>query len=214
MEIKLIFLIILAFVSVIYLITLFFKDSLLQFILKGCLLPLILAVYIFGTEKILVPIILALAFGWIGDLFLLKINNLLSFRFGLASFLAGHICYITAFFNFTQPFNYHILIISAAVTMILGVCIFKLVQPGKDIMYHVIAYEIIIMLMAISALQIFFASGGVFGILVMAGSICFVVSDGTLAYDTFRNKTKIGSFIVMLTYIAAQLLITLGFCAV
>jgi uncharacterized membrane protein YhhN len=213
MEIKLVFLIILAVVSVIYLITLFFKDNLLQFILKGCLLPLILAVYISGTEKILVPIIFALAFGWIGDVFLLKIENLLSFRLGLASFLAGHICYITAFFNFTQPFNYYVLIISAAVAVVLGVCIFKLVKPGKDMMYPVIAYEIVIMLMAASAVQIFFASGGVFGILVMAGSICFVVSDGTLAYDTFRNKTKIGSFIVMLTYIAAQLLITLGFCA-
>jgi uncharacterized membrane protein YhhN len=213
MELKLTFLIILAVVSVIYLITLFFKYGPLQFILKGCLLPLILVIYILGTEKILIPIILALAFGWIGDVFLLKIENLLSFRLGLASFLVGHICYIIAFFNFTQPFSYYVLIISAAAAVVLGVCIFKAVRPGKEMKYPVIAYEIIIMLMAISAVQIFFAQGGVFGILVMAGSVCFVVSDGTLAYDTFRNKTKIGSFIVMLTYIAAQLLIILGFCA-
>jgi uncharacterized membrane protein YhhN len=214
MELKLIFLIVLAVVSVIYLITLFFKDSIMQFILKACLLPLIAAIYIFGTEKLLIPIILALIFGWIGDVFLLKIGNLLSFRLGLASFLIGHICYIIAFFNYIKPLNINVLIVSIISAFGLGVCIFKLVQPGKDMKYPVIAYEIIIMLMAISAVQIFFVSGGVFGILVMAGSICFVVSDGTLAYDTFRKKTKIGSFVVMLTYIAAQLLITLGFCAI
>lgn len=214
MELKVVFLIMLAVVSAIYLVTLFFKDRILQFVLKGCLVPLILAVYIFGAQKILIPVVLALVFGWAGDVLLLKINNIRCFRLGLASFLAGHICYIAAFSRFILPINVFILMISIAAAVFFGICIIKIVRPVKEMKYPAVAYEIIILLMAVSAVQVFFVQGALFGVLVLAGSICFVVSDSTLAYDTFRKKTKFGFFIVMVTYIAAQLLITLGFCAV
>ena len=213
MELKLIFMTVLAVVSAVYLVTLFFKQGILQSVLKGCLVPLILAIYIFGAEKILVPVILALIFGWIGDVLLLNIADLRRFRLGLASFLTGHICFIVAFSFFIPQFNIPALIISIAVAAIFGFCMFKFVRPGKAMKYPVIAYEIIIMLMAISAIQVFFAHGGTFGILALTGSILFVISDGTLAFNTFRKDTKIGYFLVMVTYIAAQLLITLGFCA-
>ena len=213
MELKLIFLIALGVVSTVYLATLFFKQGILQSVLKGCLVPLILAVYIFGTEKTLVPVILALVFGWIGDVLLLNIADLRRFRLGLASFLAGHICFIIAFFSFIASFALNPLIISIAAAAVFGFCMFKFVRPNKEMKYPVIAYEVIIMLMAIAAVQVFFVQGGNFGIFALAGSISFVISDSTLAFDTFRRKTKIGYFIVMVTYIAAQLLITLGFCA-
>jgi len=213
MGLKMVFLIILAAVSVFYLITLFFKDGLLQFILKGCLLPLILAIYIFGAERILIPIVLALFFGWLGDVFLLKINNLLSFRLGLVSFLIGHLCYIAAMYNFAQPFNIPVLICGVAGALIVGFCIFKTIRPNAEMKIPVIFYEIVIITMVIFALQVFLANGGKFGSFVFAGSFCFMVSDSLLAYDTFRKKLKFGSFIIMLTYILAQLFITLGFCA-
>jgi len=213
MELKVIFLIILAAVSVIYLITLFFKDGRLQFILKGCLLPIILAIYIFGAEKILIPIVLALFFGWLGDVFLLKINNLMSFRLGLVSFLIGHLFYITAMFNFAGPFNVTVLVCGVIAAVVVGFCIFKIIRPSAEMKIPVIVYEVVIITMVIYALQVFLANGGKFGSFVFAGSLCFMVSDSLLAYDTFRKKIKYGSFLIMLTYIIAQLFITLGFCA-
>jgi uncharacterized membrane protein YhhN len=219
MDLKHIFMIALAVVSAVYLVTLFFKQGILQSVLKGCLVPLILAIYIFGAEKILVPVILALIFGWIGDVLLLNIADLRRFRLGLASFLTGHICFIIAFAFFIPHLNVPVLMISIAVAAVFGFCMFKFVRPAKEMKYPVIAYEVIIMLMAISAVQVFFAHGslstesGTFGILALTGSILFVISDGTLAFNTFRKDTKIGYFLVMVTYIAAQLLITLGFCA-
>jgi uncharacterized membrane protein YhhN len=69
------------------------------------------------------------------------------------------------------------------------------------------------MTMVIFALQVFMANERDFGGFVFAGSLCFMVSDSMLAYDTFRKKIKYGSFLIMLTYILAQLFITLGFCA-
>ena len=212
MDLKLISLAILGVVSVVYLISLFFKQGIFQSVLKSCLMPLVLAVYIFGADKILLPVVLGLVFGWAGDVLLLKISDLRFFRLGLASFLIGHIFYIIAMFAFAGPFHVTALVISIVIAACIGVLLFKIIRPAVEMSIPVIAYETIILTMAIFALQLFLAQGSSFGALVLAGSICFVVSDSTLAYDTFRKGPKYGFFIVMLTYIAAQLLITLGFC--
>jgi len=213
MNLKLIFLVILGVVSVVYLTLLFFKYGLLQAILKGCLVPLILAVYIFGTEKILVPVVLGLFFGWTGDVLLLKGSNSRFFILGLVSFLIGHICYIIAMYGFAIPFHITALVISIAAAACIGFLLFKILRPTAEMKIAIIAYEITILTMAVFALQLFLAQGGFFGAFVLAGSVCFLLSDSTLAYDTFRKGPKYAPFIIMLTYIAAQLLIALGFSA-
>jgi len=209
--IKLVFLVILAVVSAVYLVLLFFKRGIFQAVLKGCLVPLILAIYIFGAEKILVSIILALVFGWLGDTFLLDISTPRRFTLGIASFLLGHVCYIIAMFNYAQPFYITVLVVSIAVVIVLGFSTVKIIRPNKEMRIPVIAYAAIIMVMAIFAMQVFVRNGGAFGSFVFAGSLCFVASDSTLAYVIFRKPSKLGDFFVMLTYIAAQLLLTLGF---
>jgi uncharacterized membrane protein YhhN len=214
MDLKVIFLIILGVVSVVYLNLLVRKPGLLQSILKGCLMPLVLLVYVFGTlganKEIILWIILALVFAWIGDILLLKISNLLCFRLGLVSFLIGHLCYIIAMFAFIQPLNIPVLVVCIVVAVCLGIILYRLVQPSNEMKIAVFAYETIILAMAIFALQLFVAQGSPFGAFVLAGSICFVASDTALALATFRQKPY--NLFVMITYIAAQLLITLGFC--
>jgi len=212
MNLMFVFLVILGIVSVVYLVSLFFKQGLFQAILKGCLMPLVLAVYIFGAEKILWQIVLALVLGWAGDILLLKGSDFRFFRFGLVSFLLGHICYIIAMYGFAAPFHITALFISIAAAVCLGLLLFKIIRPAAEMKIPVIAYEITILTMAVFALQLFLAQGSSFGAFVLSGSLCFVVSDSTLAYDTFRKGPKYAGFIIMLTYIAAQLLITLGFC--
>jgi uncharacterized membrane protein YhhN len=212
-DLKYIFSVILGVISVVYLASLFFKMRVFQKILKGCLLPLVFAVYIFGARNIIWPVILGLFFGWLGDIFLLKISDTRFFRFGLACFLLGHICYIISMAGFVRPLNITALVISVIAAAVLGLFIFKLVRPTAEMKIPVIAYEAIIFTMAVFALQLFLAQNSSFGGFVFAGSACFVVSDAILAYDTFRKKTRFGFFIVMLTYIAAQLCITLGFCS-
>jgi len=210
MNIHFVLLIILAVVSLVYLITLFFKESVLQFILKSCLIPLILAVYITGANIIILPIILALVFAWIGDVTLIKINNLVCFRIGLASFLIGHIFYIIAMFKHAMPLHYPAFFISISIGVCLGFLLIKIIKPTAEMKIPVIFYAATILVMAISALQLFLSQGGLFGILVFAGSICFVASDTSLAMVTFQKKPYY--VFCMATYIAAQLLITLGFC--
>ena len=212
MDLHIIFLLILGIVSMIYLATLFMKTNIIQYILKGCLIPLVLMVYITGANTILLPIVMALAFAWIGDVLLIKISNLICFRIGLASFLAGHICYIIAMNKYEHPFNIPVLIISVLAAVFAGYFLYKKVQPTDEMKIPVIAYMTVILLMALSALQLFLAQGGLFGIFVLAGSICFVASDTALALVTFQKKPYY--VFCMATYIAAQLLIALGFCYV
>jgi len=209
---KLVFPLILGVVSVVYLVSLFFKQGILQALLKGALAPLILAVYVFGAEKILVPVILALIFGGVGDVLLLNGSDFRFFKFGLASFLIGHICYIIAMYGFARPFNIIALVISIAAAVCIGLLLFKIIRPTADMKIPIIAYEITILIMVIFALQLFLAQDFSFGAFVLAGSLCFLVSDSTLAFDTFRKRLKYGPFIIMFTYIAAQVLIALGFC--
>jgi uncharacterized membrane protein YhhN len=58
--------------------------------------------------------------------------------------------------------------------------------------------------MSLSALQLLISRRDEWGLLIFAGSLCFLVSDTLLAYFTFRTKPKYGDFFVMLSYLAAQ----------
>jgi uncharacterized membrane protein YhhN len=171
---------------------------------KICLLPLLGAVYVFGAERVFVPVIFALLFGWGGDVFLLKISELRFFRLGLASFLVGHLCYIPSFLSVTRGLNIAALAVSAAAAVPLALGVHALIRPDRAMKIPAMAYEIIILLMSISALQLFLSRRDGRALLVFAGSLCFLVSDTLLAYFTFRTKPRYGQFFVMLTYIAAQ----------
>jgi uncharacterized membrane protein YhhN len=111
---------------------------------------------------------------------------------------------------FAGSVNVTLLVISLLVYAAAGVFIIRLIKPSKEMNVPVIIYETVILLMAVSAIQFFAAHGSPNGLFVLAGSICFPVSDTMLAIHTFRSKPKFFYFLVMLTYIAAQLCIVLG----
>jgi uncharacterized membrane protein YhhN len=203
-------LIIFAVAAAVYLVSLFLKHGIFQDIAKSCMAPLILAIYISGVQSPYIPVIAALVFGWLGDVFLIKIRDVRFFRLGLASFLLGHICYILSMLHFSGGMNSFALILSLIIALPLGLLLHSLVRPSTAMNIPAIVYETVILLMAASALQLYIASGAPFGTLVFAGSLCFLASDSMLAYFNFRTKPRFGDFFVMLTYLAAQLCIVLG----
>jgi uncharacterized membrane protein YhhN len=207
---QVIFLIIFAIAAIIYLVSLFFKNGIFQSIGKACLVPLVLAIYLSGVKSLYIPVVFALVFGWLGDIFLLKINNVRFFRMGLASFLLGHICYIPSMLHFSGGLHLFFLILGLVLAIPMGGLLYVLVRPGRDMKLFVIIYEAVILLMSVSALQLFIAQGTPFGALAFAGSLCFLASDSMLAFFTFRTNPRHGDFFVMITYIAAQFCITLG----
>lgn len=213
MELKLVLMVVFIAVSVFHLVTLFFKQTLIQSISKSLLMPTLLAMYIFSAQNIYWSIVAALVLGCAGDIFLLDIKNLLRFRLGLASFLLGHIAYIVAFISFAQPFNIIALAVCFATAIAFGIIMYKVVHPNREMRIPVVVYETVITAMAILAFQVYLNLGSLSGALIFAGSLCFLISDSVLARFTFVKQPKYGQFLVMLTYIAAQFCIVLGFCA-
>jgi uncharacterized membrane protein YhhN len=191
-------------VSAAHLVSMILRKRKFQMVTKVCLMPLLLAVYILGTDKLFVPVMLALIFGWGGDVFLLKINETQFFRLGLASFLIGHLCYIPSFLYAAGALNVMALLVSIAAAVPFGIAVHLIIRPEKSMKLPAVCYEIIIMLMSLSALQLLLSRRDRWGLLVFAGSLCFLISDTLLAYFTFRTKPKYGDFFVMLSYIAAQ----------
>lgn len=115
---------------------------------------------------------------------------------------------------FAGKINVTLLVISLLAYAVAGVFIIRLIKPSKEMYLPVLIYETVILLMAVSAIQFFTVYGSPNGLLVLSGSVCFIVSDTLLAIYTFHSKPKIFYFFVMLTYIAAQLCIVLGLSAV
>ena len=207
---QVIFLCALAAASITHLTSLFFRYGVVHALSKACLLPLIAAVYISGTAQIFLPVILALFFGWLGDIFLVKIKDVRFFRVGLASFLIAHIIYIPSILHFAGGINVIALAISLAAALALGIFLYRAIRPSREMRVLTAIYETVIFLMVISAVQLFATQGAPFGALVLAGSLCFIASDSMLAKFTFGTEPRIGQFLVMVTYIAAQLCIVLG----
>jgi uncharacterized membrane protein YhhN len=206
-------LIVFAVFALVYLASLFFRRGIFQSVAKACLMPLVLAVYAAGANRFFFPVALALFFGWLGDILLLKISDTRFFRLGLTGFLLGHLCYACSMFYFAGTLNTSALVVSLAAAIPLGIAIHVFVRPGREMKIPVIVYEAVILLMAAAAVQFFMARGLPSGALVLAGSLSFLVSDSLLAFFTFRGMPRFGDFAVMLSYLAAQFCIALGLCA-
>ncbi|MDR2759757.1 MAG: lysoplasmalogenase [Spirochaetaceae bacterium] len=175
-----------------------------QGITKTLLLPLLAWYYIAAAEKFLVIVLLAVIFGWIGDVLLIKIQKEAFFKAGLASFLLGHLLYIPALFFFAGRAPGLVFVIGIIFAVPLGILIQRCIKPSKALRIPVIVYGIIIELMSLSALQLMTARPEAWGILVFIGSLCFLISDFILGYFTFRTISKYGSFFIMFFYILAQ----------
>jgi uncharacterized membrane protein YhhN len=200
--------------ALVHLVSSFFGRNLPQKITKILLLPLLLAIYLPGAERVIVAVIPALFFGWCGDILLLKGDDRRFFTLGLVSFLLGHLCYIPAFLFLTGRFNLPALLVSLAAAIPLGIAVHFLMRPDKAMSVPTMIYEAVIELMAAAALQLFLFRNDRAGTLIFTGSLFFLISDAILGCFTFRGNPRYGTFLVMLTYIAAQGCIVTGLLGV
>ena len=183
---------------------------------KCLIIPPLLAAYIAGAGNLFLFPVPALILGWIGDVLLLNIQKKTYFILGLASFLLGHICYIITFvgilgfFDFNGTINIPAIAIFTIPTIILGMVVFRLIKPTKEMHIPVIVYMIVLVAMSLLGFQVFLFNPGVAGLLILSGCFYFMVSDTILAYYTFRKPKLWGSFLLMFFYIVAQAEIVLG----
>lgn len=182
------------------------------------LLAIILFIYcsteIKGKNKFIALLLSALIFSCVGDVFLLFEKSApYWFMFGLISFLIAHIFFIILFLQIkkqNQPDKKLSLIIILLI-ITYTIFLFLLLKPSlADLKIPVLIYASALSIMLLSSLHAFDLSKQAAGRLCTAGALFFLISDSLLAINKFYKPFAAAGFIVMCTYISAQLLIVLG----
>jgi uncharacterized membrane protein YhhN len=159
---------------------------------------------------------LALVFSLLGDILLLLPQHY--FIFGLFSFLTAHIFYIIGFNLCLPVFNW------IAVLMLVGVVLVgyldfaplvKNVGLGsrtRRMAFSLAIYGTMISVMLYSAVLNFLRPEWAFfpALLTGLGAVSFYLSDSILARQKFEKSTRFGRTLVMITYLTAQVFISVG----
>ena len=152
-------------------------------------------------SRVVVVTLVALFFGWLGDL-ALALSGETWFLAGLGSFLVGHLVYCWLFLRLLGrgrlPWPAFVLLVPFATLLVV------LAPHLGGMLVPVAVYAAVITAMAITATRC--------SPRVTAGATLFLISDSLLALDKFLPLAAIweSGFLIMLSYIAAQGLITAG----
>lgn len=179
-------------------------------VLKPFLLPILLiAVYFsnsFSSKKILLT---ALTFSWIGDIVLLFANQgELYFIVGLVAFLISHVFYIVLFNKQTVTKS-----ISNKISFGAGIGLILLYFFGMittlgpklgPLTVPVVVYAVVISSMLYFALKGSYQWNAIPYQSVLVGALFFIASDSILAFNKFYQPIPYASFLIMITYLAAQ----------
>lgn len=200
------------FISLIHLLACIRLNNKLRFFTKPLLIPLLLLFAIFSSSKVSMTLCSALIFGFLGDVFLLSDNNKSFFILGLLSFLIGHAFYVVSLYNKTiyYPSLNIIILIILTLSIISIAAYYSIFQYLQDMKFPVLIYFITISSMIIYSILFLVSSKNIQGLLALIGSSLFGLSDYILARSIFIKSFKLKNFIVMLTYLIAQLLLTVS----
>lgn len=162
-------------------------------------------------------ILIALAFSWAGDVFLMG-NTELFFLLGLVSFLITHVLYIIGFRKEVglvqgetllrkQPLAALPVLLLPAGLLIL---VFNHIEPAMKI--PVVIYSSVITVMVLAALSRYGKVSRESFRMVSAGAVLFMLSDSLIALNKFYFSDGMwkAGFLIMLLYIAGQFMIARG----
>lgn len=186
----------------------------LKVLTKPLLVPLIILFYLTSAEHINWFIVTALFFGFLGDFALLWGSKKVFFAIGLLAFLVGHLFYTWAFLQSIQYFKavpiwFFIVLIPY---ILYGCAILRILRPNlKEMLVPVVIYMFVILMMSFTSSCRIWNGFTLQFILPLIGSLCFIVSDSVLAYNSFNVPSKNYETLIMVTYILAQVLIVAGF---
>lgn len=207
----------------------FIQQESVRRITKPALMPLLLLWNCLVSSPS--PAVLcALLLGMIGDFLLLEPDKPVFFSGGLAAFLAGHLCWLAEYSRYLKPeiSKLPVLVIIVSLYTAYAILSIRLLKcPPGLLRTGVICYTIVLELLHFTSVCI------VTGILVsigdssqvagnsiisaylfLAGSSFFLISDSILALTIFRKdltaRLPLQNFLIMLTYIAAQMCLAFG----
>jgi uncharacterized membrane protein YhhN len=208
--------ILLAFLTVINLFAVFIGETLVRYLTKPLLMPVLMVAYLLGHNRKNVfsrILMVGLFFSWLGDIFLMIQNEGIYFILGLCCFLTTHIQYIVYFLktkadgkSFLQDRPWLL-----AIIIVYGGGLLYIVWPGLgELKIPVIVYAVIICTMLSMAWWQYGRLPTQTAILFISGAALFVLSDSILAIGKFVHPFIGDGLVIMATYVAAQVMIVLG----
>lgn len=202
-------------ISIAELVCCFFKFELVRKILKPfCLLGIIISC-IFINKNVNLLIYFALGFGLIGDILLIFEDKKICFLLGIIAFFINHIFFIALMMSlFTYQLPLGLLIplgILVLVSPLLTLPIFKKQLGIFQVPGPIYGFTLIVELI-LSIMLLFDHRFQVWNITLIVGVILFIASDSILSYTHFFKKIDRREFPIMLTYLAAQMLIAFSLC--
>lgn len=184
--------------------------------LKPFLLPLlVVAVYLSDKFKTKTLLLTALTFSWIGDVILLFADKgEIYFILGLVAFLVSHVFYIVLFSKQTISKSIsNKLSFGAGIGLILLYFFGMITTLGPklgSLTIPVVIYAVVISTMLFYALKGSFQWNTIPYQSVLIGAVFFISSDSILAFNKFDQAIPYASFLIMITYLAAQFCIVWG----
>jgi len=178
-----------------------------------------------GFTKYTVFMIFGAFFGFLGDYFLHAKGSLKYFITGLSSFLIGHIMYAAAFsvillrdFLNYSFFGSQEILLYAVILVGIPVALrkFKMKFKPKALIIAILLYAVVIAFMSVKAFTLAlycFSFGYEFRVFIMIflilGSLCFLISDLTLAIILFGGKKGLYNLKIfnIVMYFAAQMML-------
>lgn len=155
---------------------------------------------------------LALLFGWLGDVALLKKHKVLPFVLGMLFFMVDHILNIASVCLIAKPsWPFYV---GAVVFLILFALIgyhftTKIVHQKKIAFGGTVYFGLLTESFAFAIIGSALGYSN-FLLLSIFGGLCFIVSDVFLSYSSFVRNFKRRDFFIMSTYLLAQLLVVGG----
>lgn len=182
---------------------------------KPCLIFLIMF-YCFSAEKVNGFLLAALVFSWIGDVLLIPNGNKW-FIIGGVSFLLGHLFFILTYcFNITSfSKGLYLIIPLLIIYALISLKIISMVRERIPKMMAIAMYLYLIMnsLMNMFSLLQLISQPGLCSFIAFIGAVFFFISDCALFLLRYAENRDIifhHHFTVMLFYLGAELLITIG----
>lgn len=189
----------------------------LRYATKPLLVLYLSVVYAVFAKDFSSIVMSALILGFFGDVLLMGSDKYKWMFFaGALSFGLGHIAYIWALVTFVSPLD-KIWVFAAVLVLAVGeaMTLFSFIKKNipKSLRFVSALYGVFIGTFAAMAAVHLAVYTNVYSVLIMIGVTLFIASDSMLVYRNFamKGETPVMDGLVMLTYIAAQALLTYGF---
>ena len=190
------------------------KNKALRNKTKPFILLSLLGFYVCTAKPIILFVVLALLFSWLGDILLIPAGTGW-FTAGGIAFMISHVFFILSYARQTdfQAIPIPVILLLFAAFTAAALVLFHFLRPHlpKGLFYPMLFYLILNGLMNCAAWCRALTQRGAGGIITAAGALLFFLSDSSLFFVRFHKNSPLKThFAVMFTYSLGELLIVLG----